>query len=292
MRRPPPKQVNNIPIIVREVRSRYLFVVRAIRAISYLAPSLPAELFALVVRHIEQAIAREISLSYEQRISGPLEGDDEPFSDGRADLGYLCAPSLRWLGDKVELVPVTVPTDPRAGGRPVYYADVVVPARSPVRALTELRRTRWAYNDRNSRSGWFSMVERVAPYGGPEAFFDRLIWAGSHLQAIELIVGGDADGAAIDSNVLALALRRRPALRERLRVIESWGPFPIQPVVVRAFADPSIKRDIASALLTIHERHADRLAAFGFSRFVAVDRSVYASPQRPDPDVVLGLGHV
>jgi phosphonate transport system substrate-binding protein len=173
-------------------------------------------------------------------------------------------------------MPVMVPTDPRAGGRPVYFADVVVPAHSPARQLTDLRGKRWAYNDRNSKSGWFAMAERVAPFGGPEAFFDRLIAAGSHLRSIALLTCGGADGATIDSNVLALQFLRHPELGQQLRVIESYGPFPIQPVVVRASADTSTKRDIASALLTIHERRGAQLAACGFGRFVTVDPSVYA----------------
>jgi hypothetical protein len=42
-----------------------------------------------------------------------------------------------------------------------------------------------------------------------------------------MICRGETDATAIDSNVLRIKLKSSPGLRERLRVIESWGPFPI-----------------------------------------------------------------
>lgn len=243
-----------------------------LRLITYLAPSIPAELFRLVARDLEAAVGVPAELAFEERISGPLPGDDEPFSGGRADIGFLCAPSYRWLRQStaVELLPLPVPSDPRAGGRPVYFSEVVVGKDSPFASLDDLRGRRWAFNDRNSRSGWFSMAERVAP-ASPEEFFGSLVDAGSHLASIDLVAGGGADGAAIDSN----ALRFRPELRERVRVIETWGPFAIQPAIVRSGLDDSAKRSIAAALLTMHERHGSALARFGISRFVEADDALY-----------------
>jgi phosphonate transport system substrate-binding protein len=236
-----------------------------IRLISYLAPSIPEEFFSLVARHIERTTGVPSSIVFEKRISGPLAGDDDPFGDGRADVGFICAPSVRFLGGEVSVLPAPVPSDPRANGRPVYFADVVVHASSSLRTLDDLRGTTWAYNDPNSKSGWFSMLERV----GSAAFFGRCVQSGSHLRSLDMVASGEADAAAIDSNVLRLHARGD------LRVIESWGPFPIQPVVVRAALDDATKRRIAHALLTMHEEHAESLALFGFSRFVESDPDTY-----------------
>src|SRR5437660_8013585 len=99
-----------------------------LRLISYLAPSIPAELFAHVARRVEASCGVATTLDFETRISGPLEGDDDPFADGRADVGFVCAPTYRWMRERVTLLPALVPDDPRAAGRPVYFADVVVRA--------------------------------------------------------------------------------------------------------------------------------------------------------------------
>ena len=236
-----------------------------IRLISYLAPSIPAEFFTLVARHIESATGVPTSVSFERAISGPLAGDDDPFADGRADVGFVCAPSVRFLGSEIVVLPSPVPSDPRANDRPVYFADVVVRASSNAQRFEDLSGGTWAYNDPNSKSGWFSMLERA----GGSHFFAHCVQSGSHLRSLEMVAGGEADAAVIDSNVLRLNRR------DDLRVIESWGPFPIQPVIVRSGLDDAMRRGIAEALMTMHERHGESLAAFGFARFAEADPSAY-----------------
>jgi phosphonate transport system substrate-binding protein len=230
--------------------------VKPLHLISYLAPSIPADFFRLIAEDLGATI------EFNEAISGPLAGDEEPFTSGRADIGFVCSPTYRWLQRQVELLPLAVPSDPRAGNRPVYFGDVVVRADSHVRTFDDLRGGTWAFNDRNSRSGWFSMIERAG-----DAFFSQHVHSGSHLQSIEMVRSGAADAAAIDSNVL---LRNASP---GLRVIESWGPFAIQPSIVRASLDPKSKRHTADALLTLHERHD--LARFGLARFVEPDASLY-----------------
>jgi phosphonate transport system substrate-binding protein len=240
-----------------------------LRIITYLSPSIPAELYELIARDLGEQCGLAAELAFESRISGPLAGDDDLFAGGTADVGFLCAPSFRWLNASrrsVELLPLPVPADPRAEGRPVYFADVVVRADAPARTFADLANARWSYNDRNSKSGWFSMIERIAPHK-PEEFFRELVAAGSHLRSLDLVASGAADAAAIDSNVL----RANP--RGTLRVLESWGPFPIQPAVVRADFAP--KARVAAALLTMHERHGDVLSNLGVSHFVAGDERAY-----------------
>jgi ABC-type phosphate/phosphonate transport system substrate-binding protein len=189
-----------------------------LRVVSYLSPSIPAELYELIARDLGEQCGVAVVLSFEESISGPLDGDDDLFARGAADVGFLCAPSYRWLNARrraVELLPLPVPSDPRAEGRPVYFADVVVRADSPARTFADLAGARWSFNDRNSKSGWFSMLERIAPHA-PAEFFGRIIASGSHLRSLELVAGGGADAAAIDSNVL------RANARDTLRVLESW----------------------------------------------------------------------
>lgn len=226
------------------------------RLITYLAPSLPRALFETIARRVGA------ELLFEERISGPQPGDDEPFSRGDADIGFICAPSYRVLRPAVELLPALVPLDERARQQPVYFADVVVRRDSNVTRFDELRGTTWAYNDRNSRSGWFSMLERA---GGAE-FFRALLHSGSHLQSLDAVASGRADAAAIDSNVLALNRR------DDLRVIESWGPFAIQPSIIRSALPEARKREVAAALLAMRR---DELAPFGFAGFTPVAEAAY-----------------
>ena len=227
---------------------------KRLHIISYLAPSVPAEFFRLIAGDLDA------TLEFNETISGPLAGDDEPFTSGRADIGFVCSPTYRWLRPKVELLPLPIPSDPRVEGQPIYFGDVI--ARPGVRNLEELRGGVWAYNDRNSRSGWFSMIERLG-----DTFFSRTVHSGSHLNSIEMVRSGAADAAAIDSNVL------RVQKNGDVNVLGSWGPFAIQPTIMPASVDPAVKSRVASSLLTLHERHS--LAPFGFERFVTADERLY-----------------
>jgi phosphonate transport system substrate-binding protein len=244
-----------------------------LRLISYLAPSIPADFFRAVASHIEATCGVATDLAFEERISGPLTGDHDPFADATVDVGFICAPSYRWMRAKdaaaVELLPAPVPLDVRANGRPIYFADVVVRADAGFITFDDLRGSRWAYNDQNSRSGWFSMVERVK---NPEEFFGSLTQSGSHLRSLELVLAGDIDASAIDSNALALQRIARPELDDALRVVETWGPYAIQPVIVRGGIDRELKARIAAALLAMTP---ESLAPFGFRGFAPVDDSAY-----------------
>jgi len=231
--------------------------VKSLHIISYLSPSIPADFFRAIAADLEATI------EFNEEISGPLMGDEEPFTSGRADVGFVCSPTYRWLRHRVELLPLPVPVDSRANGRPLYFGDVIVRADSPLGSFEELRGRSWAYNDRNSRSGWFAMLERAG-----EGFFSKYVHSGSHLRSMEMVRAGRIDAAAIDSNVL---LRQDAS---DLRVIETWGPFAIQPAIVRADLDAMEKQRVADRLLTLHQRQP--LQRFGFSRFVPPEEELYA----------------
>ena len=245
-----------------------------LRLMSYLAPSIPAEFFELAAKAISDGSGIEVDLQFEQRISGPLPGDVNPFETGAVDVGFVCSPTFRWLADELDLLPVPVPSDNRAHGRPVYFADVIVRAESPYLTMKDLRGRRWAYNDRNSRSGWFSMIDRIAPLA-PHEFFSDVVHAGSHLESIRLVRTGQVDAAAIDSNALLNESRLRAATAAELRIIESWGPFPIQPVVIRRGIQIPLKASIHRALLQAHLVFGERLRALGFVSFVEAERIAY-----------------
>lgn len=255
---------------------------RPLRLLSFLAPSLPEGLFRLVGERIAAATRRSVELDFETSVSGPtLETD--PFASGRADLAFVCGPSwaaLRDGGAAVAFIPAApVFDDPRNGGKPVYFSDVVVPTGHPARRLADLRGGRWAYNDRESLSGWHRMVERLAAkgLGGPEDFYSRVFASGSHVRSIELVASGEADVSAVDSNALILARRRAPDLSERLRVLESWGPTPIQPLLASAALDPRTRFEVLSALLTLDGDAAARrgLAEYAVLRFAPADAASY-----------------
>ena len=97
---------------------------------------------------------------------------------------------------------------------------------SPARSFLDLRGSSWAYNDPCSLSGYYNLLKKLAEMGEDVDFFGRVCCSGSHLESMGMICRGETDATAIDSNVLRIKLKSSPELGKRLRVIESWGPFP------------------------------------------------------------------
>jgi phosphonate transport system substrate-binding protein len=168
--------------------------------------------------------------------------------------------------------------DERNRGKPVYFCDVVVRSDAPIHAFSELQGGSWAYNDACSLRGYYSLLNKLAESGLDERFFDNMFCSGSHLNSIEAVLSGKADAAAIDSNVLRIRFREAPALGKRLRVIESWGPYPIQPVVVSSALNPELKQRLHAAFLATEQDQQTRqtLKQFGLSRFVTVGQEDYS----------------
>jgi phosphonate transport system substrate-binding protein len=260
---------------------------RELRLLTYLAPGLPLELFETVRRLFQATLALTVRLRCETAVSAPRPDEPDPFRADEADVGFLCSPGYFWLSEleppAVELLPAAFEfDDPRSQGRPVYFADVVVRQSRPARSLHELRGSRWAFNDPCSLSGYFSMLQALIGMGADERFFAAAIASGSHAAALRDVREGRADCAAIDSNVLARELREHPELRRELRVLESFGPFPVQPIVVRAGLPRELKDELADALLRMHatERWRRALQRCGVRRLVAVDERNYAAERR------------
>jgi phosphonate transport system substrate-binding protein len=255
-----------------------------LRFVTYLSPGIPQRLFETVVEHVRRTLGCErASLRVEARVSGPEKESKDPFSQDEADVGFMCSPSFVWLRElrppPVELLGVApVFGDARAAGRPIYFCDVVVRRDGPIRSFAGLRGRSWAYNDVCSLSGYYSLLNKLAEMGADECFFRRVFRSGSHLNSMESVVRGEADAAAIDSNVLSMRLREVPGLRERLRVIESWGPFPIQPVVVRSALPAALKEGARASLLTMdaYPRTRRALSKFDLKRFVSVTDEDYS----------------
>ncbi len=128
--------------------------------------------------------------------------------------------------------PAPVFHDSRTPGQPAYFSEVIVHREKSVRSFLELRGCSWSYIDGCSLSGYYNLLKKLAEMNEDGGFFGRMCCSESHLNSIEMVARGEVDAAAIDSNVLRIKHRSAPDLRERLRIIESWGPFPIQPVVL------------------------------------------------------------
>jgi len=206
---------------------------RPLRFATFLAPGLRP-----LYQHVAEACG-----------AGPLVdgGDWRELASGEVDVAFVCSPPLVWLDGVVEAIAAPVLTDPRFGGLPLYTSEVVVAAESSYRSLADLAGARWAVNEPSSWSGYWVTLARV----GDWAYFGQVVEAGFHQRALRMVAEGAVDGSAIDCQVLALELRERPELAERIRVVETLGPSPSQPVVVRSSLDAETRARLLDRLLAL-----------------------------------------
>lgn len=237
-----------------------------LRLRTYLTPSVPRSLFAYLADYLGERLGMATELQIETHHSGPPRGMPDPFTEGALDIGFFCAPPYIWLQERpeppVELVPFgLVFEDSRNGaGRPVYFSDIVVRKDHPARSFADLVNARWGYNDRESLSGYYSVVQTAAEHGADATFLGRLHDMGSHLSSLRGLRRGVIDAAAIDSTVLALRWRRDPALRAELRVLHGLGPWPIQPIVMRRSLPARLKKALTTAIGALGETAERRRA--------------------------------
>jgi phosphonate transport system substrate-binding protein len=101
--------------------------------------------------------------------------------------------------------------------------------------------------------------------GAWPGFFARVVAAGFHQRAIRLVAAGAVDAAAIDSQVLAIELRDHPQLAHGLRVVGSFGPSTIQPVVATSRLSEQLKDEVRDLLVELADDPTARpMLAHGF----------------------------
>lgn len=165
----------------------------------------------------------------------------------------------------VELLAAPVIEGERYGDRPVYFSDVIVARHSQAHSFADLRGASWSFNDPDSHSGYGVVLYTLADMGEDAHFFSRIVEAGSHQHSISLVAEGQVDASAIDSQVLAVELREHPELKSRLRLVESLGPSPIQPVVAASRLPESLKQELAEAFVDMHHDPAmKQTLSYGF----------------------------
>jgi len=217
-----------------------------LRFATFLAPSLEP-----VYAWIAEAVAAELGTTSEFHVGRSYE----ELADGGADLAFLCGLPYVHLADEPTPVvaPVAAPIleGERYGGRPIYFSDVIVAADSPFRSFRDLRGGSWAFNEPDSQSGFGVVRAHLAGLGETQGYFGRVVEAGFHDTAIRMVAEGGVDGAAIDSQVLSIALRDDPELDRRLRVVETMGPSTIQPVVASASLEPEVREAVRRALTSL-----------------------------------------
>jgi phosphate/phosphite/phosphonate ABC transporter binding protein len=230
---------------------------------------------------VYRCLAERISDRLGQPVELVVATSFDQFERGEADLGVICGLPYVWLADRhpspVEPLAAPVLHGARYGGRPIYYSDVIVRHDSPISRVEELEGRSWAYNEPASHSGHTVTLYSLVAMGAQPGFLGRVVEAGFHQRAIRLVAAGAVDAAAIDSQVLAIELRDHPRLADGLRLIGSFGPSTIQPVVASSGLPSRLKDQVRKLLVGLTDEPLARpVLDYGLiDHFTAIDDAAY-----------------
>ncbi len=200
--------------------------------------------------------------------------------DRKVDLAFVCTyPFIR--GEKdfgMEAIAV-----PEIEGRTTYRSYLIASADSPARSLMDFKGKRFASSDVFSNSGWlYSATQLIEAGENPASFFSEHVITGAHDKSVEAVAEGQVDGAAVDSLVYEMMLRKNPSLKAKVRLISTSPPFGMPPLVVHPRIDPKLKASLRETLLKMHldPEGEKALAAIGIDKFVVPEAGIYESVRR------------
>ena len=219
-----------------------------LKATSYLSPNL-----FWLYQEVVQAITRRCDCHIELIAANCDPLDDPLLKHDQIDIAFICGLPLilhnRIAKQSLEILAVPVIQGDRYQQQPIYFADIVVHADSDFYELTDLKGSRFCYNDRGSNSGYNLIRYRVLQHLQSQflsqtlppnyQFFQSSQASGSHQNSLQWIASGLADCAAIDSVVMAAELQQFPELAQSLRIIESILS-PIPPIAISSRLDHQI----------------------------------------------------
>ena len=245
---------------------------QVIRFATYLAPNLYPT-YRYVAHYIGEKVGLPTTLTVGHSFS--------EFAEGQVDVAFMCGLPYVNMADElscpIELLAAPVLLGERYQHRPVYFSDVVVRRESSCTSFEDLQGCRWAYNQKESHSGWNNVCYSLLERGRTLDYFGELIETGSHLQSIAKVLDGQADATAVDSQVLDVLRANDSRVAAELRIIDMLGPSSIPPVVIARRVDADLKRAIGEALLSMHDdpSAARDLGAGAIERFVQVSDEDY-----------------
>lgn len=203
--------------------------------------------------YIANYVGKSLGCSTALKIGQSLE----EFTDDGVDVAFLCG--LQYVHMKkrpvcsIELLAAPVLEGMRYQHRPIYYSDVIVQRESPYSSFDDLQGGTWAYNERVSHSGYNLVCYSLLKRDKTPHYFGKTLATGSHLQSLQAILDGEADGCAIDSHLLDVLRQERPEITTRVRIIDSLGPSTIPPLVISTGSGESMKQRIQGILLSMHK---------------------------------------
>jgi phosphonate transport system substrate-binding protein len=200
----------------------------------------------------------------------------EGLGNGTIDLAYLAATDmLNALNEQTATLLLAGEID----GKTSYKSYWVTLKEKPYRSIEDLRGKSIAFSGKTSTSGYviplwdLRQKNLISDSGNAEEFFgEGNVWFGSgYVSAVERVLNGDAEAAAVSYYVLDKDKHLTAEQREKLRRLAEQGPVPTHVIAIRSQISDGDRTVLRDALLAMDKENPALRDRVFTSRLVEVD---------------------
>lgn len=240
---------------------------------SVLSPQETIGYFRQIAVYLSQQLGRPVVLvqrkTYEE--VNLLMANDE------ADVAFLSTGAYSAYRGMTEIEMLVMQ---ERGGDSFYMTYIIVHKDSKLKNMQDLRGKVFAFTDPLSFSGHLAIVEFLKQrQDTPEKYFGRYIYTYSQDKSCWAVANKVVDAASIDSQILEYAQEKTPELAAKLVIIETMGPAPTGPVVMRKSLSPEQKEHLREIFLGMNRDPVLHQALQG----LMIDRFVSPLPELYEP---------
>lgn len=207
--------------------------------------------------------------------------------NGRADLAYIDSMSavLAERDGGARIVLAEVRPDMEGAERTEYDSVFVVRSDSELKSYADFLKDREnlsiAFSGPTSTSGFLIPMRRFVGEGiigesrDPKSVFKRVTFAGGYTQALQQVISGHADVAAVSGYSIEGASAEHylgAEDRAKLRILERTPGVPTHVLVARHGLDRAAERQLVNAILALSKESPELLQdVYGAAKFTEVD---------------------
>ena len=200
----------------------------------------------------------------------------EGFANGTVDLGYLSATDMV-VAQKRNAGQVLLAGE--IDGKNSYQSYWLALKEKPYHKVEDLKGKPVAFASRTSTSGYLIPMYDLKKKGllvkpNAEEFFGagNLFFGTGYVSAVERVLSGQAEAAAVSYYVLDKDKHLTPEQRAKLKKVAEQGPVPTHIIAIRSSIADADRAVLKNALLTMNEKENEELRDKLFtSKLVEVD---------------------
>ncbi|MBI4331935.1 MAG: phosphate/phosphite/phosphonate ABC transporter substrate-binding protein [Chloroflexi bacterium] len=238
-----------------------------------ISPAMTLESYQQLLQYMGKTLGRPVQL-----VQRPTYSEmNELIKNRQVEVAFVC--SLAYVEGKSDF-DMELLAAPQVRGAITYNSYLIVPADSTAAQLEDLRGKVFAFTDPLSNSGRLAPTYELARIREkPETFFRNYIFTYNHDYSIQAVADRLVDGAAVDSLIYDYLASVNSPLIRKTKVIASWGPYGIPPVVVHPGLDISLKTELKEFFLSLHTEAEglNILDSLLIDRFVEVSDGIFDS---------------